>query len=257
MIPMTEEEKLGGIGDIKEMWQVLFDDIGDPSVRTVIESFIPGNPLLSSLASTVMVTTFQLGSLKPPSSWMPMVIDNFVGSPGAGTSLYDAALSTSAAPVYFPPYRHPTFGWCSDGGLFANNPAPLALARAIEAGQSLSNIALLSIGTGISSASLPVTEETRLCFGLNRWAWFDTSGPTPPFPLLNGIMDGVSASNDFLCGQMLGTRYLRVNPALPEAVALDDYSPATMAMFEATASTYFGSQAWADLVAWVKSTFQR
>ena len=70
----------------------------------------------------------------------PLVIDNFENSPGASTYLYDAALSTSAAPVYFPPYQHPQFGWCSDGGLFANNPAALAIGRVIEAGESLSDI---------------------------------------------------------------------------------------------------------------------
>ena len=38
------------------------------------------------------------------------MIDNFEGSAGAHTHLYDAALSTSAAPIYFPPYQHPQFG---------------------------------------------------------------------------------------------------------------------------------------------------
>jgi patatin-like phospholipase/acyl hydrolase len=105
-----------GLADVKGLWQVLYDDIGDPSVQSVIESFIPGNPLLSSLASNVMVTTFQLSDSATPPSWNPLVIDNFAGSPGSSTYLWDAALSTSAAPVYFPPYNHPQFGWCSDGG---------------------------------------------------------------------------------------------------------------------------------------------
>jgi uncharacterized protein len=94
-----------GLADVKGLWQVLYDDIDDPSVQSVIESFIPGNPLLSSLASNVMVTTFQLSDSATPPSWNPLVIDNFAGSPGSSTYLWDAALSTSAAPVYFPPYN--------------------------------------------------------------------------------------------------------------------------------------------------------
>src|SRR5271155_2854336 len=37
------------ISGLRELWQVLYDDIGKPSLRTVIESFIPGDPLVSSV----------------------------------------------------------------------------------------------------------------------------------------------------------------------------------------------------------------
>jgi uncharacterized protein len=243
--------------DPKSLFQVLFDNTGDPSLLTVLENFVPGNPLLSSLANKVMVATFQLSDSAIPPSWNPLVIDNFPGSAGSGTYLYDAALSTSAAPVYFPPYNHPQFGWCSDGGLFANNPAPLAVGRAIEAGQSLSDIVLLSIGTGLNNASLPVTEDTRLCFGIKYWAWLETSGPTPPFPILNALMDGASMSNDYLTGRLLGARYMRINPTLPEVVSLDDYSPKTLKMFREVADKYFQSSEWTTIEDWVKSTFHK
>jgi uncharacterized protein len=233
---------------------VKYNDTGRISVRSVIENFIPGDPALNSLSNKVMVTTFQL---EGNDSWNPLIIDNMTGGNGSSTQLYDAALSTAAAPVYFPPYFHPTFGWCSDGGLFANNPAPQALARAIETGVALTNVSLLSIGTGFTASRLPVTSATRLCFGLDRWAYFEQSGQTPPFPLLNGIMDGVSATNDYLCGQLLGSRYLRINPVLPEAVALDDYSPATLQMFVDTAGALFASEQWGGVVEWVKTNFQK
>jgi uncharacterized protein len=252
----------GGPG-INQWWQVLYDNIGSPSLRTVLETFVPGNPLLSSLANKAMVATFQLSDTTAnPQSWNSLVIDNFAGSDGSGTYLYDAALSTAAAPVYFPPYQHPKFGWCSDGGLFANNPSSLAIGRAIDAGQSLDNIVVLSIGTGITPAAISVTDSRRLCFGLQYWAWFEANGVTPPFPLLNAMMDGVSASADFLCGQLLGGsqnggRYMRVNPVLPYSVGLDDYSPAVMAMFEKVATDYFASDEWTQIESWVKSTFKK
>jgi len=248
---------------LKEAYQVLYDNIGDPSLQTMLKAFVPGNPQLSSLPNKVMVATFQLdGSGTAPGSWSPLVIDNFENSPGASSYLYDAALSTSAAPVYFPPYQHPQFGWCSDGGLFANNPAALAIGRVIEEGESLSDIVMLSVGTGITAASLPVPEDKRLCFGLRYWAWLSQSGPTPPFPVLNAMMDGVSASSDSLCSSLLGGssnggRYMRANPALPYAVALNDYSPATMGMFEDVATKYFASDEWKKIEAWVESTFKK
>jgi uncharacterized protein len=244
--------------DAKEFWQVLFDNIANPSVRTVIEDFIPGNPTLNSLPNKVMVTTFQLAaSLATGTSWYPLIIDNLKNSSAGETFLYDAALSTSAAPVYFPPYNHPAFGWCSDGGLFANNPAPQAVALAIQSGIALSDISLLSIGTGFTNASLPVTARGRLCNGLKTWVWFEQTGPTPPFPLLNAMMDGVSAANDYTCSQLLGSSYLRVNPVLPHSVALDDYSPATLQLFERTAEALFASPQWTQVTDWITANFRK
>ncbi len=245
---------LKATSSIEELIQVKYDDLGSISVQAVIKNFIPGDPSLGSLPNKVMVTTFQLDG---GASWNPLIIDNLSDATGALTQVYDAALSTSAAPVYFPPYFHPAFGWCSDGGLFANNPAPQAVARAVEIGVPLTNISLLSIGTGFSSASLPVTKASRLCYGLDKWAYFEQSGPTPPFPLLNGIMDGVSATNDYVCSQLLGNRYLRINPVLPEAVALDDYSPQTLQMFEDTANTLFASNEWNTVTSWITTYFKK
>lgn len=260
----------GGVGDqptdptgstAKELFQVLFDNIGDPSLLSVLDAFIPDDPVLSTLPSKVMVTTLLLADQSAsPASWNAFLIDNLDGSPGANTRLFDAALATSAAPVYFPPYCHPQFGWCSDGGLFANNPAAMAVSLAIQNGQQLSDIALLSIGTGKTTASMSPSLDDRLCFGVNRWASLKTEGSTPAFPLLNAMMDGVSASTDALCSQLLGgrgpdSRYLRLNPSLPASVALDDYSPQTMQMFEQTAESYFNSPDWAQVIAWTRSTF--
>ena len=91
------------VEDARALWQVLFDNAGTPSLRTVAEAFIPGNPLLSSLSNRVMVATFQLAAPQlSPSSWNPLVIDNFPGSPGANTYLYDAALSTTGGPSISP-----------------------------------------------------------------------------------------------------------------------------------------------------------
>lgn len=259
--PAPSNAATGGTGSSKELFQSLFDNIGDPSLLSVLIGFIPEDPVLSTLPSKVMVTTFQLADPHAtPPAWNALTIDNFTGSPGADTRLFDAALATSAAPVYFPPYFHPQFGWCSDGGLFANNPAALAVSLAIQQGQSLSDIVLLSIGTGKTNANIMPTNRDRLCFGVNRWASLKAQDDTPAFPLLNAMMDGVSDSTDGLCSQLLGGsgpngRYMRLNPSLPASVAMDDFTPATMQMFEQAATDYFNSPDWTAVVQWAQGMF--
>src|SRR5579862_367077 len=41
--------------DPKELWQVLFDNTGDPSLLTVLQGFVPGNPVLNTLPNKAMV----------------------------------------------------------------------------------------------------------------------------------------------------------------------------------------------------------
>lgn len=64
-------------------------------------------------------------------------------------SVVDAALRTSAAPYYLPPYED-----CIDGGVTgANNPALSAILWALERNNPIASIWVLSIGTG--NAKLP------------------------------------------------------------------------------------------------------
>ena len=67
LLSATARLQAGIPDEIEALWQVLFDNIGEPSLRTVLEGFIPGDPLLNSFANKVMVATFQLGLLDPNS----------------------------------------------------------------------------------------------------------------------------------------------------------------------------------------------
>ena len=67
----------------------------------------------------------------------------------------------------------------------------------------------------------------------------------------------ISASRDYLTGQMLKERYKRVNPILHKAVALNDYSPETMQMFRDVAKKYFESDKWTKLKEWVGTFFKK
>ena len=109
------------------------------------------------------------------------------------TTLVDASLCTSAAPLYFPPFKHPVYGYCADGGVVANNPAVVAVANAIASGVSLQDIVLLSIGTGFAPSSMDVIGNPD-CYGINQWAWPESSGSQPAFAIISALFDGSSDS---------------------------------------------------------------
>ena len=127
-------------------------------LRTILREVIQqvANPDLLTLGTlaaekSVIVTTLQLGA--EGEQWRPVILHNLPTPDadaefGIHTLAVDAALCTSAAPIFFPPHKHPQLGFCADGGLFANNPGMAALVKAMQAGHTRENLRLLSIGTG-------------------------------------------------------------------------------------------------------------
>lgn len=101
---------------------------------------------------------------------------------------FDVALSSSSAPVYFPPHSFTydnDFGQGSnvnmiDGGIFANNPALIGILEATEKlNINFSNIKLLSIGTGRGKHIIKKRWRPK-----DIWYWFI------PMPrLLDMILD--------------------------------------------------------------------
>jgi len=116
-------------------------------------------------------------------------------------------MRTSAAPSYFPIYQ----GYI-DGGVVAGNPSMAALAQALEpntGGQALQDVTLLSLGTGRNSQYLTAQN--------NDWGWLQWAPH-----IINIVLDGTSGIADYECRQLLGGRYHRLNPYLPERINLDD-----------------------------------
>ncbi len=89
---------------------------------------------------------------------------------------YQVAMGSSAAPTYFAPYNakyrdlnglDKTFNNKIDGGVFSNNPALIGIIEAQEAfGQKLSNLKVLSLGTGYQKFS---DAQSRKKWGV--WYW--------------------------------------------------------------------------------------
>ena len=170
---------------------------------------------IKDLDRYVLVPSFRVKGYGSTLFWSPVVFNNFSGSGTTETTVIDVALSSSAAPTYFPSYKE-----CIDGGVIANNPSLAAISAATDrylGGQNIEDIYLLSIGTGLN------------CYKIN----YHTAGwgklhwllcPSPPAPIITVIMDGVSDAYALFSHQMLGYRYKRLNPSLSKPIGLDDYN---------------------------------
>ena len=88
----------------------------------------------------------------------------------------DVARAATAAPAYFPPVTLPIDprlnrkGYVAliDGGVFANNPAPYALAAASSVRPGSRDVLLVSLGTGAMPLPMPYAKAST--WGLLGWA---------------------------------------------------------------------------------------
>lgn len=174
----------------------------------------------------VFVTTYMLDSAA--GQWTPASIDNLQGSTTSGCSLVEAALSTGAAPTFFPPYFNSTLGqYCVDGGTFANNPSTFVLARLLAQGVPLSSIRMLSISTGRTTNAVPSSyfSSTTAADLWGTFQYFFPQTPASVMPnelLINLMMDGSSSVDDLQTSAMLGSQYMRIDVPLGQPVTLDD-----------------------------------
>ncbi|KAK2469095.1 hypothetical protein H9L39_19363, partial [Fusarium oxysporum f. sp. albedinis] len=150
---------------------------------------------------------------------------------------WEAARSTSAAPVIFPTFTIDGVGTFQDGAMWRNNPTDVALSLvpALTQGHCLPDI-LLSIGTGF---------EKRLQRG-HREPQPPTRVTIPLIDLLrrlyafmgdNIVTDGEKFHNHIMAGRSdVGSRFRRLNVPLSEGYpSLDDASSIPRLMDEAAA----------------------
>jgi hypothetical protein len=230
-----------------------------------------------TLKKSVMVTTLRL--LGPDKGWAPLVLHNVGPDEAASDKVFtkvedrptpdtratDAILCTTAAPLYFAPHKHPTFGYCVDGGLFANCPASFALALALRANKgSIENIRILSIGTGAQISGIDISNsapfEKPSEYG--ALAWLDPihrgegiggkQKLTPPFPLISALFDATSSTHNYICQQALtDIKYRRIQVKLTKPVALDDSDTDSLDFLESCVSR-IPKEEWDAAKEWLK-----
>jgi uncharacterized protein len=203
------------LDDIKDLGGLSGADYDISNLEKVLKNLF-GDTKLKALRKKVLVTTFDLDNGANDANkrcWKPKLFHNLEGENNDGEELaYKVGLYTSAAPTYFP-----TADGYIDGGVFASNPSMCALAqsqdvRYFAAPPGFDNIALLSLGTGMSMTYI---EGGDLDWGFAQWIK----------PLISLMMDGVNGIADYQCRQILRNNYCRLAPVFPRDVAIpmDDY----------------------------------
>lgn len=172
-----------------------------------------GDATLGELGKKVLVSTFDLDNsddkkTDDPRTWKPKFFQNYMGEGSdAGQKIVDVAVRTAAAPTYFPVYQ----GYI-DGGVVANNPSMCALAQVLDAGtggQKLEDVRLLSISTGRYHKYM---ESQDSDWGWTQWAR----------PIVEIMLEGNVGVAHYQCKRVLGDKYHRLDPDLPEPISLDD-----------------------------------
>lgn len=127
--------------------------IGTMRLKTKLDNVF-GNKTMQDAKTASLITTFEKNDLDPDFAQdtnMPVYISNSSIVPsltGQDFKMVDAAMATSAAPLYFPSWQIGNDKYI-DGGVVQNNPASLGLAIGKSLKPTANRYCVLSIGTGL------------------------------------------------------------------------------------------------------------
>lgn len=135
--------------------------IGTMRLNTKLTSVFGTNTLQNALTN-VAITSFEKNDANPDFSQntnTPIYFSNSNIVPilsGQNNLMVDVAMSTSAAPLYFPSWVIGTDSYI-DGGVTQNNPASFGLAIGKALKPTANRFCVLSIGTGLGDVGFPAT----------------------------------------------------------------------------------------------------
>lgn len=140
---------------------------------------------------------------------LPIVLTSF--DRNNDISLIDAVTASSAAPVYFNPYKINGKYYC-DGCIWANNPSLVALSYALDKkvfNKKLKNISILSIGTG----SLDITKD----FSSKKWGLLSWSEIISSLVMKTNVV-----ASEKISSNILGENFLRINFSSNDKMTIND-----------------------------------
>lgn len=210
--------------------------------QLMIDQVFPNNPKLSDLPKKVAILAFKLSKEK---RWQPHIFHNYTDIDGSAY-LIDAALSSSAAPLYFASYQ----GYV-DGGVFAANPSMTSLCLALEylPELKLSDFRLFSIGTGL----MPDHINEDINWGPEQW--LSEKKPSDTFcdyPLFSIFTEGGVCAVDHQCKVLLKDYYFRINEEMENSVALDAIEYIPYLLQKALMLPKKHPSTWSHLLQWIE-----
>ena len=218
-----------------------------------VASELVGYTLLNDASKYVAINTARLWD---GDSWESVTFSNSPDNPYSGISMLDAALATSAAPTYFPPYKISPLGYFADGGTFANNPSVTAIADVLSGRlvDSLDNVRVLSLGTGLSPQGVaPTSISDPLDWGVTHWMKPYQSDNVPAMALLNLMMDCTAKVATSEASQLLAEKFCRGNLTLPMPVPLDDWEH--VSELKQYTEIYMETNGWKNVRNWVETNW--
>jgi patatin-like phospholipase/acyl hydrolase len=199
------------IDDLVDLGKIIGADYQIGPLRNALRKVLGSKTKLKDLKHRVLITAFDLDNEDPDEAkrtWKPKLFHNFPGENSDGEALaYKVGVYTSAAPTFFPAYE----GFV-DGGVYAGNPSVCALAqcqdkRYLEKPPALSDVVLLSFGTG---TSLVYIKSKRADWGYAQWIK----------PLVELMLSGTAGIADYQCKQILGKQYHRLAPTFAPGISI-------------------------------------
>ena len=225
-------------------------------LREVLSRYLGAATFGDLTGKLLAVNSAQLWDQQSPPQWSPTTFNNKkVGRDYSAVQLIDAALASSAAPAYFPLHEVPGLGYFADGGTYANNPVLNGIEVALTSGAaaSLSDIQVLSFGTGLTPQGIPPGAVPKpACWGVISWMYPEARLGAPATPLLNLTLDLSSQNLGAISERILGDAIVRINPQLSKPVALDEYTKADYAIMDQAIAAAQNSPEWTAAIKMVE-----
>ncbi len=207
--------------------------------------FGEGMPL-SALRRNVLVWTFQLDGdpSLPVRKWHPRAFGNFAGDLSGNELIMDVVLRTMGMPIEYPVHQSVTRtgpGFV-DGAIATNNPAALTVANALGH-HTLEELQVLSIGRPRNLAGkanfldIASDPDGSANWGYRQWL-LDMNNP---LLLIDMFLQAGAEVATYQCRKLLGSRFHRVEPDIPNTAAWD--SP-DMAEIVDLVMDWLGSGGW-------------
>ncbi len=189
------------------------------NLKNTLSSVFPNDLKLGDLKKYVFVPAFNIKGFSSD-NWQTVFFNNLSHGSTYSSNVIDVALSSSAAPTYFP--SHNNF---IDGGVVVNSPTAASMVsvmKLLKPKRELCDFRILSIGTGMTLNQIKANTSS---WGALQWILSPTCNVKSP---LVSVLLNDTPLEDMYCRELLGSNYFRINPILRYNISLDDYKKVPM-----------------------------